>query len=100
MIDEGYYGFLPGAAAYVTMEQRKQEQRRSQNMKAKLSIIFICMLLLYGCSKMPDHYPFPNSLETVQSVELIRNWNTDGVGIDENNFEILCVLDEMAARDF
>lgn len=60
----------------------------------------ILLLVIYMFHKTPDEYPFPNAAEPVVSVELIHNQNPEGFGIDESNFEILCVLDEEASRSF
>lgn len=74
-------------------------------MMKKRSLVILAVILLlviYMFNRAPDAYPFPNAAEPVVSVELIhnQNQNPEGFGIEESNFEILCVLDEEAARDF
>lgn len=70
--------------------------------KKRLAIVFavILMLIVYICSRAPEEYPFPNAAEEILSVELIHNQNPEGFGIDESNFDVLCVLDEEAGERF
>lgn len=71
-------------------------------MKKRSRIIpaVILLVVIYMFSRAPGEYPFPNAAEPVVSVELIHNQNPEGFGIDEGNFEILCVLDEEAGQSF
>lgn len=71
-------------------------------MKKGFPIILVVILLfaIYIFNRAPDEYPFPNAAEPVVSVELIHNQNPEGFGIDEDNFDILCVLDKEAGESF
>mgnify|MGYP006967349553 CR=1 FL=1 len=56
-------------------------------------IICIVAFLLIRLNWQPEAYPFPNKNVEIKKVELLRNLNSEGYGILEENFLLLAELD-------
>ena len=68
--------------------------------RSPIILVVILLVVIYIFNRAQDEYPFPNAAEPVASVELIHNQNSEGFGIDESNFEILCVWTKKRAGAF
>lgn len=66
--------------------------------KLVCTMLLICSLL--GCSYKPTSYQFPNKSIPIDSVELFHNMNPGGIGIDENNMDLLLTLEDSEINGF
>lgn len=62
------------------------------------AMLLVCTLL--GCSYKPTSYQFPNKSIPIHSVELLHNMNPGGIGIDENNMDLLLTLGDLEIMGF
>lgn len=68
-------------------------------MKRCIAIIMV-LFLLSGCSRIPETYQFSNPVNTIVSIEMIRNQNPNKEGINEEFFFVIRSLDKTEFKDF
>lgn len=63
-------------------------------------IMILILLILTGCSRIPETYQFTAPIDSIKSIELIQNNNPNGEGTNEEFFVILKSLDKTDSEDF
>lgn len=66
----------------------------------KIIICTLMLVLLCGCTQIPDEYSFQNHPDTIVSIELLYNQNEFGEGTNKENMVLIKELNEEEIDSF